>query len=196
MKKLKESTTFDNAIGLGNPVLSAVSAVVRGKIRDQDNQAYRDEQQKQRDAERAKKQGENGAVSVAPEIPAPKTRNNNSAVMMPKSIRPDENLEASKVEVPSEFLRRPDQSQGKVSQKTGGDDDLTFGQAFAKNRKSGAKIFTWKGNKYTTKLRTEDANVVGGGNVAGLGVGGDGEPGIPKKRRPRIVDLITFMKRK
>jgi len=175
--------------------------VIRGKIRDQDNQAYRDEQRLKRDAEYEAKYGKIGRNSehpamVAPGMDAPKEKRDIKNYTMPSSIRTDEDPKSPRVDVPSEFLKRPDQSQGNVSQKTGGDDDLTFGQAFAKNRKSGAKIFTWKGNKYTTKLRTEDANVVGGGNVAGLGVGGDGEPGIPKKRRPRIVDLITFMKRK
>lgn len=31
----------------------------------------------------------------------------------------------------------------------------TFKQAFARNRKSGAKTFTWKGKKYTTELASE-----------------------------------------
>ena len=38
-------------------------------------------------------------------------------------------------------------------------------------------------------LRREDAavNAVGGGNVAGVGVGPDGEPGVYRKRRRRVV---------
>ena len=41
----------------------------------------------------------------------------------------------------------------------------------------------------------EEPNIVGSGNIAGVGVGPNGEPGIPKKKKPRIVNLITFMKR-
>lgn len=73
--------------------------------------------------------------------------------------------------------------------------DVSFGKAFSKNRANGAKEFVWKGKKYTTKIK-EEMNVVSGGDIAGVGVGPDGEPGIPKKRRPKIPDLLTFMKRK
>lgn len=45
--------------------------------------------------------------------------------------------------------------------------------------------------------KNEDApvNAVGGGNIAGLGVGPQGEPGIPRKRK-KLTPFILFMKRK
>jgi len=39
------------------------------------------------------------------------------------------------------------------------------------------------------------ANAVGGGNIAGLGVGPQGEPGVPRKRK-KLTTFIMFMKRK
>ena len=46
------------------------------------------------------------------------------------------------------------------------------------------------------KRMKEDApvNAVGGGNVAGLGVGPQGEPGVKKKKK--IASFISFIKRK
>jgi len=46
------------------------------------------------------------------------------------------------------------------------------------------------------KRMKEDApvNVVGGGQVAGLGVGPQGEPGISKKKK--IASFISFIRRK
>ena len=38
-------------------------------------------------------------------------------------------------------------------------------------------------------------NNVGSGNVAGLGVGPQGEPGVNKKKR-NLIPLMAFMKRK
>ena len=38
-------------------------------------------------------------------------------------------------------------------------------------------------------------NAVGGGNIAGLGVGPQGEPGVPRKRK-KLTPFIMFMKRK
>ena len=45
--------------------------------------------------------------------------------------------------------------------------------------------------------KNEDApvNAVGGGNVAGLGVGPQGEPGVPRKKK-KLTPFILFMKRK
>ncbi len=45
------------------------------------------------------------------------------------------------------------------------------------------------------KFRKEDApvNNVGGGNIAGLGVGAAGEPGIKKKKKKTII--ISMLKR-
>jgi hypothetical protein len=39
------------------------------------------------------------------------------------------------------------------------------------------------------------ANNVGGGAVAGLGVGPDGEPGV-KKKKGKLPSFISYMKRK
>ena len=46
------------------------------------------------------------------------------------------------------------------------------------------------------KRMKEDApvNAVGGGNIAGLGVGPQGEPGVKKKKK--IASFISFIKRK
>jgi hypothetical protein len=35
---------------------------------------------------------------------------------------------------------------------------MTFSQAFAKARKEGKKTFEWKGNYYSTKLKSETKN--------------------------------------
>ena len=45
--------------------------------------------------------------------------------------------------------------------------------------------------------KNEDApvNNVGGGNVAGLGVGPQGEPGMPRKKK-KLTPFLLFMKRK
>lgn len=44
----------------------------------------------------------------------------------------------------------------------------------------------------------EDAPTVnvGSGNIAGLGVGPQGEPGVKKRRKRNITPLIAFMRRK
>jgi len=39
-------------------------------------------------------------------------------------------------------------------------------------------------------------NNVGGGAIAGLGVGTQGEPGINKKKKRNLIPLIAFMRRK
>ena len=39
------------------------------------------------------------------------------------------------------------------------DDDLSFGEAFAKNRKAGVNKFSWRGNEYTTQYAEEVNNV-------------------------------------
>ena len=47
--------------------------------------------------------------------------------------------------------------------------------------------------------RNEDApvNSVGGGKVAGLGVGPQGEPGVPvKRKKKKLMPFIMYMKRK
>lgn len=42
---------------------------------------------------------------------------------------------------------------------------------------------------------SEDANVVGGGAVAGLGVGPQGEPGVTPKNKVAVV-IHTILRRK
>jgi|GEM_PF-6654989 len=194
MKVLKEAGALDIALGMGNPILTAISSVVREKRKKDSNQEYRDEQLLKRDAEYEAKYGKTGQKSVAPTIDAPKAPKEKRYIknyIMPSSIHTDEDPKSPKVDIPKDIMKaNNDRAKKVLSQK-----DQSFGQAFAQNRKAGAKEFTWKGKLYTTKVK-EDANVVSGGDIAGLGVGPDGEPGIPKKRKPRIVDLITFMKRK
>lgn len=40
------------------------------------------------------------------------------------------------------------------------------------------------------------ANNVGGGAIAGLGVGPQGEPGVNKKKKRSLIPLMAFMRRK
>lgn len=40
------------------------------------------------------------------------------------------------------------------------------------------------------------ANSVSGGNIAGLGVGKQGEPGVNPKRKKGVLPFSTFMRRK
>lgn len=49
----------------------------------------------------------------------------------------------------------------------------------------------------TDKTVKEDApvNAVGGGNIAGVGVGPQGEPGIKKVKR-KVMPLMAFVRRK
>lgn len=51
-------------------------------------------------------------------------------------------------------------------------------------------------SKEKTNLVNEDAptNNVGGGQVAGLGVGPKGEPGVNKKKK--LIPFISFVRRK
>lgn len=51
--------------------------------------------------------------------------------------------------------------------------------------------------KKTDQKIKEDAptNAVGGGNVAGLGVGPQGEPGVPKKKK-KVIPFAMFVRRK
>lgn len=51
-------------------------------------------------------------------------------------------------------------------------------------------------SKEKTNLVNEDAptNSVGGGQVAGLGVGPKGEPGVNKKKK--MLPFISFVRRK
>ena len=44
---------------------------------------------------------------------------------------------------------------GPKKKKAGPSKPMTFGQAFAKNRKAGKKTFTYKGKKYTTQTKAE-----------------------------------------
>jgi hypothetical protein len=40
------------------------------------------------------------------------------------------------------------------------------------------------------------ANNVGGGNVAGLGIGPQGEPGVDLKRKKKVMPFSSYLKRK
>ena len=54
----------------------------------------------------------------------------------------------------------------------------------------------WCNTDNKCKPMQEDAptNSVGGGQIAGLGVGPQGEPGI--KRKKKVASFISFMRRK
>ena len=45
-------------------------------------------------------------------------------------------------------------------------------------------------SEYEREITEEIANVVGGGNVAGTGVGAQGEPGVTKKKSPVIAKML------
>lgn len=45
-------------------------------------------------------------------------------------------------------------------------------------------------NEHEKEITEEIANVVGGGNVAGTGVGPQGEPGVTKKKSPVIAKML------
>lgn len=324
MKKINE------IVGLGM-LLHKPAQVIVNRLLDKkkfdDNEEHRQEIKAKDDAAWKEKYGNveklpdgseivHGPKSeVSPAIPAPKPSGRQMPQILPKYINYSEDPKSGKVEVPSELRKTPSKTS-KQDTTAPTKDSLSFGQAFAKNRKAGATEFTWQGKKYTTKLKEsiqedsnpsiikkkkneglpeflqdkdkddyqlpdlggkeskseldrirdhlkstikgikdkasadvdipgigkakispthkgeihiqskeddkkkkrgkleiifdpknekgsvnytmdlEDVNVVSGGQVAGLGVGSDGEPGIPKKRKSRIVDLISFMKRK
>jgi hypothetical protein len=77
----------------------------------------------------------------------------------------------------------------------------TFKQAFARNRKAGAKTFTWKGKKYTTELASEkkkpqpekeiDKDYLLGerGNPLGEGVSAKGSKLDPMTGRSRTLAM-------
>jgi hypothetical protein len=48
------------------------------------------------------------------------------------------------------------------------------------------------------KIYSEDTptNVVGGGNIAGLGVGPQGEPGVHKKKKRKVIPFAFFSRSK
>ena len=56
--------------------------------------------------------------------------------------------------------------------------------------------YYWCSTDKMCKPIQEDAptNAVGGGQIAGLGVGPQGEPGIKKKKK--VASFISFMRRK
>lgn len=45
------------------------------------------------------------------------------------------------------------------------------------------------------EVKEEIANVVGGGNIAGLGVGPQGEPGVNLKKKKRVMPFKMFTRK-
>jgi len=65
-------------------------------------------------------------------------------------------------------------------------------------KKSAADIeATHKKYAEREKMYHEEApiNVVGGGQVAGLGVGDQGEPGVPPKKKKKVIPFKTFIRK-
>ena len=94
----------------------------------------------------------------SPAIPEPKARKNSASYYMPRTIPADERPNSPKVPVPKDIVTATNRQiqqdiANKDKTKPSGNDDLTFGQAFAKNRKAGAKEFSWQGKTYNTKLK-------------------------------------------
>ena len=56
--------------------------------------------------------------------------------------------------------------------------------------------YYWCNTDNKCKPIQEDApvNAIGGGQIAGLGVGPQGEPGVPKKKKPMLFS--SFLRRK
>lgn len=52
--------------------------------------------------------------------------------------------------------------------------------------------------KSFSKLKEDGAptNAVGGGNVAGLGVGPQGEPGVHPKKKKKVIPFGMFVRKK
>ena len=46
--------------------------------------------------------------------------------------------------------------------------EMTFGQAYRKNRDAGKKVFTWKGKKYTTESKSEKSKRDGSAKMKGM----------------------------
>jgi len=46
------------------------------------------------------------------------------------------------------------------------------------------------------KIKEEIANVAGSGNIAGIGVGAKGEPGVDPKKRKSFRDFWNLFRRK
>jgi hypothetical protein len=49
----------------------------------------------------------------------------------------------------------------------------------------------------TKKVQKEEApvNNVGSGNIAGLGIGDQGEPGVPKRKKRKVIPFKTFVRK-
>jgi hypothetical protein len=57
--------------------------------------------------------------------------------------------------------------------------------------------YYWCSTDKTCKPMQEDApvNAVGGGAIAGLGVGPEGEPGIKKKKKKGLIPFKMFVRK-
>jgi len=51
-------------------------------------------------------------------------------------------------------------------------------------------------DKKCKPIQEDAVNVVGGGEIAGLGVGPQGEPGVNLKKKKKVIPFSSFMKRK
>lgn len=58
-----------------------------------------------------------------------------------------------------------------------------------------AKIFDVDARNLATFKEEAPVNNVGGGNIAGLGIGPQGEPGVDKKNKKKVVPFKTFMRK-
>jgi len=68
------------------------------------------------------------------------------------------------------------------------DDTLSFGQAFRKNRASGAKEFTYKGKRYTTKTKEDDAPARTSNTI--------GEVSVTAKKKTNMLPEVTVTAKK
>lgn len=58
-----------------------------------------------------------------------------------------------------------------------------------------AKIFNVDARNLATFKEEAPVNSVGGGNIAGLGIGSQGEPGVNLKNKKKVVPFKTFVRK-
>ena len=75
--------------------------------------------------------------------------------------------------------------------------DCNNPKGFSQKAHCQARKLRQAGQKTKSKPVNEEApvNVVGGGQVAGLGVGDQGEPGVPPKKKKKVIPFKTFIRK-
>ena len=76
--------------------------------------------------------------------------------------------------------------------------DCNNPKGFSQKAHCQARKLRSMGKKTESKSVNEDApvNVVGGGAIAGLGVGPQGEPGVNMKKKRKVIPFAMFVRKK